>query len=144
MKVEKTRKKKRSVEDKENTSQHDGSDIRKSRKAKKEVVKEQDTIEDEKKSTKKKKKKEIEVDDKLQGSDGAHKVKKAKNDSVKEQPRRPRTRSMDAMDQNEKNEPGVNDDMQNGMVRIVFLFAIIEITEPARRPLKLEFVFHIR
>ncbi len=143
MKVGKKRKKKRSAEDEANISQHGGSDIRKSKKAKKEIVKEQETVKDEKKSTKKKKQKEIEVDDKLQGSDSTYKVKKAKNGSVKGQPHRPRTRSMDAVDQNEENEPGVNDDVQNGMVRVVFLFAIIEIAEPARRPLKLEFVFHI-
>ncbi len=126
IKVGKERKKKRRAEDEENTSQRDGSDTRKSKKAKKEIVKEQDTVEDEKKNTKKKKKKETEVD-KLQSSDGAHKAKKVKSGSVPVETHRPRTRSMDAKDESRKNEPEVNGDTQNGMVRIMVLFSFIEI-----------------
>ncbi len=131
MKAEKKRKTKRKAEE-ENNSEHGGSDTCKAKKAKKMALT-GDTSENEKRNTKKKKKKkkkEIEGHND-EDDDGAHKVKKAaKNDLEKAKPHRPRTRSMDTVDQNEEdgklNASGVSDDddMQKGMGVVVWYLSL--------------------
>ncbi len=130
MKAEKKRKTKRKAEE-ENNSEHGGSDTCKAKKAKKMALT-GDTSENEKRNTKKKKKKKKEIeghDD--EDDDGAHKVKKAaKNDLEKAKPHRPRTRSMDTVDQNEEdgklNASGVSDDddIQKGMGVVVWYLSL--------------------